>query len=224
MGGLGIKPIRFTFIKDLENPRYNQIFYNPRVIYNIYDGLSYGLRLNNKTIKPRPFIFTAVPFYAPLEKTFVGSFSASYSPLNESSNFFVKNFHLSGSSFHYDESLRYTIFRSSINLYKRDEKLRNNQKERFRLFWQYIHREENLNQQLTPNYKVGGFSYLFSNKGALNHFTFSSRLELSNQFNKFNLNSEYRHLLPSGRQWSIRLFAGKFLWKKNEEMNFLITP
>lgn len=220
IGALGIKPIRFTFIKDLENPRYNQIFYNPRVIYNFYDGLSYGLRLNNKTIKPRPFIFTAVPFYAPLEKTFVGSFSASYSPLNESSNFFVKNFHLSGSSFHYDESLRYTIFRSSINLYKRDEKLRNNQKERFRLFWQYIHREENLNQQLSPNYNLGGFSYLFSNKGALNHFTFNSRLELSNQFSKFNLNLEYRHLLPSGRQWSIRLFAGKFLWKKNEEMNF----
>lgn len=218
--GLGAKPIRFTFIKDLENPRYNQLFYNPRINYNVYDGLSYGIRLNNKSIKPRPFLFTLVPYYASLEKTLVGSFSTAYSPLNETSNFYLKNIHLSGSSFHYDQNLRYTIFRSSINVYRRNENLRNNQKERFRLFWQYIHRDKNLNQQLTPNYNVGGVSYVYSNKGALNHLTFSTRLELSNQFTKFNIKAEKRHLFPSGRQWSLRLFAGKFLWKKNPQISF----
>lgn len=218
--GLPIKPLRFTFIKDLENPRYNQLFYNPRINYNLYDGLSYGIRLNNKTIKPRPFLFTVVPFYASLEKTLVGSFSTSYSPLNEESNFYLKSLQLSGSSFHYDQKLRYTIFRSSINLYRRNGNLRNNQKERFRLFWQYIHRDRNLNQELTPNYNVGGLNYIYSNKGALNHLTFNTSLELSNEFTKFNLKAEARHLFPSGRQWSIRLFAGKFLWKKNNQVSF----
>ena len=92
ISGLGLKPLRFTFVKDLENPKQNQVFYNPRVNFNLYDGLFLGVRLNNKSIKSRPFIFTFEPFYATLENTFVGSFASSYSKYNENSSFFLKQF------------------------------------------------------------------------------------------------------------------------------------
>jgi hypothetical protein len=44
------RPIKFVLMKDLEDPYYNQILYVPTLTYNLYDGLSPGLRLHNKTI------------------------------------------------------------------------------------------------------------------------------------------------------------------------------
>jgi hypothetical protein len=44
-------------MKDLEDPYYNQVLYVPTLSYNLYDGLSPGMRLHNKTILDKPFIF-----------------------------------------------------------------------------------------------------------------------------------------------------------------------
>ena len=215
-----MKTLRFTFVKDLENPKQNQVFYNPRVNFNLYDGLFLGVRLNNKSIKSRPFIFTFEPFYATLENTFVGSFASSYSKYNENSSFFLKQFNFAGASFHYDTSLRYTSLASSYNIYKRADDLRNNRKELINVFWQYVNREQNNDNINNPNYNITGMNYIISNKGALDHFTLNARFEASSKFGKFNFTTEYRHLMRSGRQWSLRLFAGKFLWRNNLNTQF----
>ena len=44
------KPIKFIFLKDLEEPFYNQIVYVPTLQYNLYDGFIAGMRFHNKTI------------------------------------------------------------------------------------------------------------------------------------------------------------------------------
>ena len=220
ISGTGIKPMRFTFVKDLENPKYNQVFYNPRMNFNAYDGLSFGVRLNNKTIKSRPLIFTLEPFYASLEKSLVGSFATSYSKYNENSAYFLKQFNLAGSSFHYDTNLRYTSLASSFNVYKRADDLRNNRKELMNIFWQYVNRDQNSNTANSPNYNLAGVNYIISNKGALDYFTLNARFEAGTQFGKFNFTTEYRHLMRSGRQLSLRFFAGKFLWRNDLNTNF----
>lgn len=209
------KTLRFTFIKDIENPKYQQLFYNPRVNFNIYDGLTLGMRINNLTIQRNPFSFSIEPFFATAEKTIVGNYAASFNAFNEQSNYFLKNIQITGSSFHYDESLRYNLFRTSINVYKRDSNLRSNKRELIRLFWQYVHREQNANTTIQPNYNLGGITYVYSNKGALDHFTWKNQLEVASEFGKLNLTLDYRHLTPRGRQFSFRLFAGKFLWRNN---------
>ena len=215
LNALGFKPLRFTFVKDLENPQYNQVLYNPRVDFNAYDGLSLGVRLNNKTIKTKPFILTLEPFYSINEKTFVGTFATAYSLFNSESDYILKKINLAGSSFHYDSGLRYSSLFTSINIFKRNRNLRDNKKQLFRLFWQYVDREENKNTIENPNYSITGLNYIFSNKGALDFFTLNAGFEASDQFGKFNLTTEYRHLMRSGRQISLRLFAGKFLWRNN---------
>ena len=220
ISGLGLKPLRLTFVKDLENPKQNQVFYNPRMNFNLYDGLSLGVRLNNKSIKSRPFIFTLEPFYATLEKTLVGSFASSYSKYNEESSFFLRQFNFAGASFHYDTGLRYTSLASSYNIFKRADDLRNNRKELINVFWQYVNREQNNDNINNPNYNIMGMNYIISNKGALDHFTLNARFEASSKFGKFNFTTEYRHLMRSGRQWSLRLFAGKFLWRNNVNTQF----
>lgn len=213
LGSLRIKPLRLTFVKDLENPKFNQIFYNPRVDFNVYDGLSFGVRLNNKTIKSRPFIFNLEPFYTTKEKSLVGTFATSYSLLDSESDYYLKKINLAGSSFHYDTNLRYRSLFTSINIFKRNRNLRDNKKQLFSLFWQYVDREENENTVQNPNYSITGLNYIFSNKGALDYFTLNAGFEGSEKFGKINFTTEYRHLMRSGRQISLRLFAGKFLWR-----------
>ena len=211
----GFKPIRFTFIKDLENPKYNQVFYNPAINFNVYDGISYGIRFNNRTVKNRPFLLTAEPYYSTINKQLIGFFSASYNKFNQTSSFYLKNFSLSGTTSHYDENLRYSLLSASANIAVRPNNLRENRKEIIRFFWQYVNREQNTDQIQKPNYTIGGLSYIISNKNALDYFTMLSDFQAGSKFGKLSLRVDYRHLTNSGRQFSFRLFAGKFLWKNS---------
>ena len=218
--GIGVKPLQFSFVKDLENPKKNQIFYNPRMEFNAYDGIYLGVRLNNRSVKSKPFTFRVEPFYATLEQSLVGSFHSTYSKYNENSPYYLKQFNFAGASYHYNNALRYTSIASSFNIYKRADNLRNNRKELVNAFWQYVHREQNVGNNTSPNYNIGGLNYIISNRGALDYFTLNARFEAGAKFGKFNFTTEYRHLMRSGRQWSVRLFAGKFLWRNQLTTNF----
>ena len=216
----GFKKIKFSFIKDIEDPFANQIFYNPRLNFNAYDGVLVGTRLNNKTIKSRPFIFVAEPFYSTKEGTLVGSFSGLFSKYIENSNYYLKTLSFSSSTYHYDESLRYRSLGASYSIFKRNKNLRDNRKQALVFSLQYVNREKNNFQNLSPDYNVGAINYIFSNKGALNYFTLSGKTEFSSKFGKIHLTTDFRHLTKSGRQISLRLFAGKFFWKNTSSSYF----
>ena len=220
IGSGGFKKIKFSFVKDIEDPFSNQIFYNPRLNFNAYDGILFGTRLNNKTIKSRPFIFVAEPFYSTRERTFVGSFSGLFSKYNENSNYYLKTFSFSSATYHYDQSLRYRSLGASFSIFKRNKNLRDNRKQALVFSLQYVNREKNTLQDLSPDYNVGSINYIYSNKGALNYFTLSGKSEFSSKFGKIYLTTDYRHLLKSGRQVSLRLFAGKFFWKNTNSAYF----
>ena len=215
-----IKPLRLTLIKDIENPFYNQLFYNPRVKFNAYDGISFGVRLNNKTIKSRPLKITAQPLYSSIQNKIIGSFFGTYTMYNENSPFYFSNFSLGGSSFHYDNDLSYTLMNASATIFKRTPDLRLNKNQALRVFWQYVKREQNDLTADKPNYNIAGISYVYANKSALRHITFNSLSEFSKEFGKLSLTTEYRYLLQSGRQLSLRLFAGKFLYKNTSSNYF----
>ena len=220
IGSGGFKKIKFSFVKDIEDPFSNQIFYNPRLNFNAYDGVLVGTRLNNKTIKSRPFIFVAEPFYSTREKNLVGSFSGLYSKYTENSNYYLKTFSFSSSTYHYDQSLRYRSLAASYGIFKRNRNLRDNRKQALVFSLQYVNREKNTFQNITPDYNVGSINYIFSNKGALNYFTLSGKSEFSSKFGKIHFTTDYRHLTKSGRQISLRLFAGKFFWKNTNSSYF----
>ena len=216
----GFKKLKFSFVKDIEDPYSNQIFYNPRLNFNAYDGILVGTRLNNKTIKSRPFIFVAEPFYSTRERTFVGSFSGLFSKYIENSNYYLRTFSFSSSTYHYDQGLRYRSLGASYSIFKRNKNLRDNRKQALVFSLQYVNREKNAFQNLSPDYNVGSINYIFSNKGALNYFTLIGKTEFSSKFGKIHLTTDYRHLTKSGRQLSLRLFAGKFFWKNTSSSYF----
>ena len=72
------KKLRLTFFKDAENPHYDQIFFVPVARYNLYDGLTPGMRLYNKVFLTKRFLYDLKPSYGLRSKQLVGSGSVSY--------------------------------------------------------------------------------------------------------------------------------------------------
>ena len=75
-----------------------------------------------------------------------------------------------------------------------------------------VQRENEPSIKTSPNYEVLNMTYNVSNKGAINYFSANTSFEMSDQFSKIQSSIDFRKLYPSGRQFAIRMFLGKFLW------------
>ncbi len=215
-----IKPIQFNFFKDHESPKRQQIYYNPIINYNYYDGFSIGSRFYNKGIKMQKFTFELMPEYSTNQETIVGALKGQFNLLNEKSKNYRTQINIYASSYHYDLNSRYRVIVPGISTFIRTPDFRSNKGQVFSLFYYSVFRENLKTPEVNPNYNVLSAKYLYSNKTAIKHFTAKSNLEISDGFGKLDFTADYRKLFPSGRQISIRLFIGKFLWHNRTDTNY----
>ncbi len=61
---IGIKPLKFTLVKDAEDLQKEQVFFHPVFDFNAYDGITTGIRFYNSRVKNRPFEFDFHPQYS----------------------------------------------------------------------------------------------------------------------------------------------------------------
>lgn len=217
---VNFKPLKFQLLKDIENPKYKQLFFTPIMNFNYYDGLTPGIRLINKKLKAQPFKFDIQPQYALREKTMVGQFVTSYRINHDDKKKYLTRFSIFGNMYHYNTNLRYSVFVPSISFFYRNKDLRSNQRQYLNLSLYSVKRDNEPGVVTSPDYDVLNFSYSYSNQGAIRYFTSSSNIEISDKFAKIQSNIDYRKLFPSGRQFGVRLFFGKFLWKQSYQNNF----
>ena len=206
------KPLKIQFLKDIENPKTNQLFITPVVGFNYYDGIMMGLNFKNKKLKSQPFQFDFHPQYGLREKTLVGFFRSSYRKYHENKKKYLTQYSMYGSSFHYNTNLRYTVFVPSITFFYRSLDLRSNYRQYLNFSMYSVQRENEPSIKTSPNYEVLNMTYNVSNKGAINYFSANTSFEMSDQFSKIQSSIDFRKLYPSGRQFAVRMFLGKFLW------------
>jgi len=216
----GVRPLSIRFIKDIEDPKRNQLFFNPITDFNAYDGVTLGMRLFNGRLKKQLLNYEFSPQYTFLEKSWVGHFRMGTYFYNDNSLNYLTSFQITSSSYHYNSNLRYTTFTPHLSFYFRTPDMRSNKVKLLRASWYNVFREKEPNVETTPDYSVLNFRHLISNKGALKHFTSNTSVELSNPFGKMQWSMDYRKLFPSGRQLGIRFFLGKFLWYNVENTSY----
>jgi len=218
--GLLNKPIQFRLFKDVEDPKYTQIFVMPEYSFNVYDGLAIGPKLYNKTVLPKTFHYKIEPLWAFRSKTIVGSGSLIYSKKPEFSSLYRIKAGVSGRYFSYDEGLFYKRISPFVAFSFRDKNnLRNNKKHFISLRNVTVERDKNPNKPLeTPNYSVFNFRYTFSNPNLINHYRANFDYQLSSEFSKVSTTLKYRKLFLNNRQINVRLFAGVFI-KNNTNVN-----
>ena len=215
----GNKKLKFQFFKDSENPYYNQIFYMPVAGFNVYDGITPGIRFTNKTLLERPFIFDFAPSYALKEKSFVGFGRFNYRKYHRKSGMYVTNYALRGSTFHFQTNSRYSTLTPSIGFGWRPDNLISNKRQSLVLRHVNVFRtiDPSLDDLETdPDYSVLNVRYNSYNTGIINYFTWFADAQHSSDFSKLVFNLEYRKLFENNRQLNLRFFAGKFLRNKTD--------
>ena len=212
------RPVKFVFMKDLEDPYYNQILYVPSIYYNLYDGLTPGLRLHNKTILEKPFIFDVNPSYSTKSNNLSGSAVFVVNQNFRKSNLYNARYSISGSYFHYAEDASYFRLNPAIQLRIREPNFRDNRKQLF-LFRQVIVNKEKsvlVLDNSPENYSVFDVRYINTKTEVTNHFNFTSDLQISGKFGKITGEIEYRKLFEDNRQINLRFYAGSFLYNKTQ--------
>ena len=213
---LSNKKLKFQFFKDAEDPYYNQIFYMPTLGFNIYDGLSPGIRFTNKTLLERPFVFDFSPEYSFKEKTLVGNGKLTYRHYHGKSGFYVTNYALRGSSSHFQVNSRYSTFTPSISFGWRPEDLISNKRQLLTLRYVNVFRniDPSLDIETDPDYSVLNARFRNTNNGIIDYFSWFADAQHSSDFTKLSFNLEYRKLFVNNTQFNFRFFAGKFLRNK----------
>jgi hypothetical protein len=217
---LNFKPIQFNFMKDYESPKRYQIYYNPMVNYNLYDGLSIGSRFYDKSLKFQKFFYDFMPQYSSLEKSWVGKVKTSLRINKEEKSNYLTFFNFFASSYHYNKNLRYQVIRPSINFLFRTSDFRSNKRHVLGLYYYSVKRDSPTDPITNPNYKLFNLRYFYSNRGALKHTTFGSNVQLSGKFTKAEMTFDFRRLLANGSQFTARFFAGKFLHHNQREIQY----
>ncbi len=222
LGGFfsGNKKLKFTFFRDSENPYYNQVFYVPILNFNIYDGWTPGMRLYNKTLLERPFVYDFAPSYSFREKSFVGSGRVSYRKYLSKSGLYLANYSLGGSTYHFQENSRYSTITPSITFGWRPANLISNKREflRFRYVNVLRNKAEELGDfETPPDYSILNVRYTNRNPGIIDYVSWFADAQHASDFTKVAFELEYRKLFENNRQFNFRFYAGKFIRNKTTD-------
>lgn len=212
------RPLKFNFMKDLEEPYYNQIFYVPEVEFNAYDGIAIGMKISNRSMLNKPFSFSASPMYSTNTGKFVGkaTFIVEDNIRDEGKLYNIK-YILRGSQFHYAPDATYTNLVPTVQFFFRDKNLRTNKNEFIQIRQVYINRESSpFITENIENYNIFNAKYGNYQSDGTKHFSFSNDLQISSTFGKVATEIHYRKLFENNRQISLRFYAGAFMFSSTK--------
>jgi len=212
------RPIKFSFFKDIEDPYYNQIFYNAYFAYNYYDGLILGPELYNQAVFKKKWLFSITPAFGFKSKTLTGSFSLIYQHLPENSSVYRYRIGMVGGKSHYDENLAFNKFTPFIQIDFNRKTLRDVGGRTLVARYVVVDKEKPLivDNPESYNYNVFDLRYGYSKPDILKDFRYSTNFQLSKDFSKISLDVRYRKLTNKNRQLDFRIYAGSFLFNNTE--------
>lgn len=207
------KPIQLRFIKDIEDPYYHQLFYQPELSYNYYDGLGLGLKLHNKPILARNFSFKVAPTYATKSNSITGYFSLMYRQFFETGKIHNITYGVLASNSHYAPELSYSTFAPYATVNFRRNSLRDVGGKALTFKLVTVHREiaPEITQQEKDVYSVFNVNYFNSKPNIIEGFQYLINADFAPNFTKLSGDLRYRKLTASNRQLDFRFFAGFFL-------------
>lgn len=211
------RPIKFAFVKDLEDPFYNQIIYAPILTYNVYDGFSPGMRFHNRAILNRPFVYDINPTYSTKSDMITGSAIFMVNKDYRDSNLFSVRYSISGNYFHYAPDATYLKINPMVLMQFRNDDYRDNRKQMVLFRQVVINREKSqiVIDSSLQDYSVFDAKYINSRTELTNHISFMGDIQFSKKFGKISTEMQYRKLFEDNRQLNLRMYAGAFTYNKS---------
>ncbi|TVZ55705.1 hypothetical protein OD91_0970 [Lutibacter sp. Hel_I_33_5] len=207
------KPLQLKFFKDIEDPYYTQLYYEPDIKYNYYDGLIIGAKLHNKPIIDRNFEFTITPSYGIKSKSITGSFHTRYSQYFEDSSIYRIVYGIGGSNLHYAPDLAYNTFNQGITVQFRRKSLRDVGSSFLSAGLININKEVPVGTLKTEQdaYSIFNLKYTYNRPDIINGLRFRVTTEFASDFSKLIGEIRYRKQTSLNTRSEFRIFAGTFL-------------
>lgn len=207
------KPFKFSLIKDVKAPNYNQLFYQPILGYNYYDGLILGIKLHNKPLIKRNLEFKISPGYATKSNKLNGSFSILYNQFFEDTNIYKISYGIAGNTLQYAPELSYSSLIPYVDIQFKRKSLRDATSEYIRA--KVIHIDKEISpleiKTAQDNYSVFSLSYNYINPDIIKETRYNFSTEFAKNFSKISADFRYRKLTSSDTQLDFRVFAGTFI-------------
>ena len=212
------KPLKFSLIKDVKAPNYNQLFYQPSFGYNFYDGLILGLKVHNKPLIKRNLEFRIAPGYATKSNKINGSFSVIYNQFFEDTSIYKISYGISGNTLQYAPELSYSSLIPYVDIEFKRKSLRHATNKFIRAKIVHIDKEVSPLETKTAqdNYSVFSLSYNYINPAIIDETRFSINTEFAKNFSKVSADFRFRKLTSSDTQLDFRVFAGAFIHNKSK--------
>ena len=200
-------------MKDIKAPDYNQLFYQPHIGYNFYDGLILSIKLHNKPIIKRNLEFKFSPGYAFKSNMINGSFSFLYNQFFEDTSIYKMSYGIAGNTLQYAPELSYSSLIPYIDLQFKRKSLRDATRESVGAKIIHINKEISPfdNETEQDNYNVLSLSYNYIDPNIIEETRYNFSTEFAKNFSKISADFRYRKLTSSDAQLDFRVFAGAFI-------------
>ncbi|MDT0677418.1 metalloprotease [Autumnicola musiva] len=215
------KPLQFRLLQDVEDPRYNQLFFMPEFDYNLYDGITIGPTIYNKTFLNKNLNYKFSPQYASESQTLVGSAYISNTHQYRNKRLYGISYGISGTRFSYGYDLFYTKLTPFMTFAFRNEYLRSNERQYLNIRNINVQRDfDPLDPVEEPDYNVFNVKYSYRNPNVVNYYAGTVDYQLAEKFSKISLSLEYRKLFKNNRQINLRFYAGTFLYNDAQDTDY----
>ncbi|WP_299665121.1 aminopeptidase [uncultured Polaribacter sp.] len=207
------KPFKFSLIKDVKAPNYNQLFYQPNFGYNFYDGLILGLKVHNKPLIKRNLEFSLAPSYAFKSQMINGSFSVLFNQFFEETSIYKISYGIAGNTLQYAPELSYSSLIPYVDVVFKRKSLRDASNEFIRAKVVHIDKEVSplVTKTAQDNYSIFSVSYNYISPDIIKELRYNFNSEISKSFSKISADLRYRKLTSTDTQLDFRVFAGAFL-------------
>lgn len=214
------KPLRIRFFKDLEEPFTRQLFVNPSVQYNLYDGVLLGLGLNNKSFIDKSFSWELKPEYGFSSRQWTGSADFRYIKrvvrpylFGWSMGGYAKRYH-----YDFDRWYRTASLFAVLSFKDRAHKFLKGQDYSAELLWvdkEVTHPDE------TSAYLVGRLAHNWYLRGLIKNYSWTNSLEFHRRFVKFQTEFRFRSFVDRFRQIEWRTYFAWMPYNRTRTSYFL---
>lgn len=209
------KTPQLKFLMDVQNPEYAQLFYQPILNWNNYDGFLLGMRLYNSTLINKRFHFALAPQYSFGTNTLTGSIKGYYSIYPRKTSGLFERIQLGGSAsyYHYDQELSYAQVSPNIHFKfkRRYPRAEINNTLSFRL--NHLNKDIPLDIKINEDeyqYTIFNPMFMHSNNHKINELSYFVSLHQNKTFGKLFGAAYYRKRFAPKKIFGARVFGGYF--------------
>lgn len=221
------KKLKIKLFQDVPNPEYNEVYLTPRLNFNAYDKVLFGINFRNTSLFQRNFNYSLTPYFSSGTGKLTGSSSIAYSFQPAESFYRSLDLGVSASHFHYDYDLTYRKITTFANL-NFAKNPRSDVRRSIAFMYNFLEKDLDplrRNDDEYAKYNLWNLGYGYSDRKLIHEKYFNAGLQWMEDFQKISTELSYRYEFAEDKKISFRFFGGYFLSNqtKNDLFNYGIS-